>query len=69
MKAGQQLTELVAAQNVFRPWTSWASASPRFVGGVHINSGIHNKAAFLMLTATNGGNQTLTPTEVAADST
>ena len=36
-------------------------------GGVHTNSGIHNKAAFNMLTAQNSdGNLTLTPAEVAA---
>ncbi|HET9256586.1 MAG TPA: M4 family metallopeptidase [Pseudonocardiaceae bacterium] len=36
-------------------------------GGVHTNSGIHNKAAFNLLTAENGdGTLTLTPAEVAA---
>jgi Zn-dependent metalloprotease len=36
-------------------------------GGVHTNSGIHNKAAYNMLTAQDGdGNLTLTPAEVAA---
>ena len=36
-------------------------------GGVHINSGIHNKAAFNMLTAEDeAGALTLTPPEVAA---
>ncbi len=36
-------------------------------GGVHINSGIHNKAAFNLLTAENGdGELAVTPTEVAA---
>jgi len=34
-------------------------------GGVHTNSGIHNKAAFNILTAVNAGNLALTPTEVA----
>ena len=36
-------------------------------GGVHVNSGIHNKAAYLMLTAkVRGGASALTPQEVAA---
>jgi Zn-dependent metalloprotease len=35
-------------------------------GGVHINSGIHNKAAFLMLTAVDAGNLVLTADEVSA---
>src|SRR5262249_20931749 len=36
-------------------------------GGVHTNSGIHNKAAFNMLTAVNtGGNLIFTPQEMAA---
>jgi Zn-dependent metalloprotease len=36
-------------------------------GGVHLNSGIHNKAAYLILTATDSsGNFVLTPKEVAA---
>ncbi len=35
-------------------------------GGVHVNSGIHNKAAYLILTAKNGHNPTFTPEEVAA---
>ncbi len=35
-------------------------------GGVHTNSGIHNKAAFNILTATDAGNLVLTPQEVAA---
>ena len=36
-------------------------------GGVHINSGIHNKCAFLMLTAKDGtGAFVLTPQQVAA---
>ena len=36
-------------------------------GGVHTNSGIHNKAAFNMLTAQNSdGSLTMTPAEVAA---
>ena len=36
-------------------------------GGVHTNSGIHNKAAFNMLTAQDdAGNLILTPAEVAA---
>ena len=36
-------------------------------GGVHTNSGIHNKAAFNLLTAENDdGTLTLTPAEVAA---
>ena len=35
-------------------------------GGVHINSGIHNKAAFNILTAANNGALVFTPGEVAA---
>jgi Zn-dependent metalloprotease len=35
-------------------------------GGVHINSGIHNKAAFNILTAVQSGALVFTPTEVAA---
>ncbi|MGO6899518.1 M4 family metallopeptidase [Rhizobium ruizarguesonis] len=35
-------------------------------GGVHTNSGIHNKAAYLMLVAHNGSNLVFTPDEVAA---
>ena len=35
-------------------------------GGVHVNSGIHNKAAFLILTAKNGGKFIFKPQEVAA---
>jgi bacillolysin/neutral peptidase B len=36
-------------------------------GGVHVNSGIHNKAAYNMLTATDGPDRTVfTPSEVAA---
>lgn len=35
-------------------------------GGVHINSGIHNKAAFNILTAVNAGALVFTPDEVAA---
>ncbi|MBY2988282.1 M4 family metallopeptidase [Rhizobium leguminosarum] len=35
-------------------------------GGVHVNSGIHNKAAYLMLVAEEGGSLVFTPDEVAA---
>lgn len=35
-------------------------------GGVHTNSGIHNKAAFNILTAVKGGALVFTPTEAAA---
>jgi Zn-dependent metalloprotease len=35
-------------------------------GGVHTNSGIHNKAAFNILTAVNGGALVFKPEEVAA---
>ncbi len=35
-------------------------------GGVHINSGIHNKAAYNILTAVQGGTLVFTPSEVAA---
>ncbi|RWY75286.1 M4 family metallopeptidase [Rhizobium sp. WSM1325] len=35
-------------------------------GGVHTNSGIHNKAAYLMLVAENSGTLVFTPDEVAA---
>ena len=35
-------------------------------GGVHINSGIHNKAAFNILTAVKDGALVFTPVEVAA---
>ncbi|MDI7863352.1 M4 family metallopeptidase [Rhizobiaceae bacterium n13] len=35
-------------------------------GGVHENSGIHNKAAYLMLVAEKGGSLVFTPDEVAA---
>jgi bacillolysin/neutral peptidase B len=35
-------------------------------GGVHINSGIHNKAAFNILTAEDPPELVLSPTEVAA---
>jgi Zn-dependent metalloprotease len=35
-------------------------------GGVHTNSGIHNKAAFNILTAVKGGTLVFKPEEVAA---
>lgn len=35
-------------------------------GGVHTNSGIHNKAAFMILTASSSGKPVFTPAEVAA---
>ena len=35
-------------------------------GGVHANSGIHNKAAFNLITAKNGGQLVFTPDEVAS---
>lgn len=35
-------------------------------GGVHTNSGIHNKAAFNIITAKNGGGHLFTPEDAAA---